>query len=582
MIFKAMFPRFILILALLVCSAQLAIAAVHELPGRSSALEIFSKKDSWVEHTLKNMTLSEKIGQMIIASIEGRYKSSDDKDYLLISRLAQEGKVGGVMFLKGDTFGAGLLANHFQSLAPYPLLISADMERGLAMRLQGATEFPPSMALAATRNTELAYEMAKVVAREAKAVGIHQNYAPTVDLNINPANPIINTRSFGDSIPLAISMSAAIIDGLQSNGVIATAKHFPGHGDVIIDSHHALPVLEADRSRLSEYELMPFKAAIDQGIMSIMIGHLAVPKLTGTLEPASISRTIVTDLLRRDLGFKGLIVTDAMNMKALYNGENVEEISIKAVQAGNDLVLFPPDPQLTHSAILSAVQNGTISSEQVDASVRRILLVKRWLGLDKKKLVDISRLQDHMNQPKDLRLAETISVNAVTVVKDPYRQIPLKQSGSGKVLNIILQDKTDLQTGNGFIEKFSLEFLSDTVRLDPSSDSLAYRNAADLASSASAVILTTYIQVFSGSGTLKLNEKQQQFVHSLSGKFSAEKPLILVSFGSPYLIDSFPEIRTSLCAYTSNAFTESSVVKVLKGIMKASGRLPVSLRKTTP
>jgi beta-N-acetylhexosaminidase len=578
---RVLFPSLAIFLILLL-AARPATARFHELPAAAAAKTVFSKRDSWVERTLQTMSLPEKVGQMIVASIEGRFKGDDDRDYQLLSRLSAEGKIGGIMFLKGDAFGAGLLANHFQSLASIPLLISADMERGLAMRLRGATEFPPSMALAATGNPELGYEMARVIAREARSIGIHQNYAPTVDLNINPANPVINTRSFGDSIPLALSMSAAIVDGLQSNGVLATAKHFPGHGDVTIDSHLALPVLAADRQRLMNYELRPFRAAIDQGIMSIMVGHLAVPKLTGTLEPATVSKTIVTDLLRNELGFSGLIVTDALNMKALYNGNNEQEIAVKAIQAGNDILLFPPDPERTHVAVLSAVENGLVSEKQINESVRRILLVKQWLGLDSKKLVDITRLQDHIGQPHDLRLAEKIAENAVTLLRDDRRLLPLRRESTGSVLNIILQDKAENQSGSAYMEKLGREFTAVHLRLDPASDSLAYRNAAELASRSSAIILTTYIQVFSGSGTLRLSEKQRQFIHSLPSILPPEKPLILVSFGTPYLHDAFPEIGTSLCAYSSNEHSESSVVKVLKGTLKPGGRLPVLRHDRSP
>ena len=327
-------------------------------PGTETwtAQKIFNVTDSGIEKALKNLTLSEKVGEMIIAESDGHYNSYDDTAYRNLDRLVIQGKVGGIMFLKGDAFSAAMLSNHFQALAPRPLLMSADMERGLAMRLTGATEFPPNMAVAATQDSKMAATMAQAIAQEAKAVGLQQSYGPTLDLNINPLNPIINTRSFGDNLPLTIALSHAVIEGLQSNGIIATAKHFPGHGDVSVDSHISLPVLKADRQQLDEYELKPFKAAIEQGVISVMIGHLAVPKLTGTMEPASISKVIVTDLLRKELGFQGLIITDAMNMKALYNGQNVPDISVKAIQAGNDLLLFSPDPELAHRSIVHAVE----------------------------------------------------------------------------------------------------------------------------------------------------------------------------------------------------------------------------------
>ena len=543
------------------------------------AQQIFSHKDSRIEESLKTMTLSEKVGEMLIAQMEGHYSGSDDKEYQLMNRLVQEGKVGGIMFLKGNAFSAAMLTNHFQSIAPRPLLISADMERGMAMRLSGATEFPPNMAVAATGDTRLAEEMAKAIAEEGQLIGIHQNYAPTVDLNINPLNPIINTRSFGDNVPLTISMSNAIIKGLQSNGIIATAKHFPGHGDVIIDSHVSLPILQLDRQQLDAYELKPFRAAIEQGVISVMVGHIAVPKLTGTMEPASISKLIVTDLLRNELGFTGLIITDALNMKALYDGQNVPEVSVKAVQAGNDLLLFSPDPELAHSSIVKAVEEGVIPIEQINASVRRILQVKKWLDIENRKLVDLNRIKDEINPESHRNLAKTITSRAVTLVSDKNHYIPLKRdASSGSILNIILQDKANPETGKGYIEQLDHYFSVTHIRIDPGTDSLGYAYATDLATKASALLVTSYVKALSGSGTLKLTERQQQFIHSLAGIVPKEKPLIFISLGTPYIINSFPEITTDLCTYSSSDTSEEMAVEALKGELQPRGVLPVSLQ----
>jgi len=549
-------------------------------PGSETwaAQQIFNGTDPRIEESLRNMTLSEKVGQMLIAESDGQYNSYDDTSYKLLDRLVKEGKVGGVMFLKGGVFSAAMLANHFQSLAPRPLLMSADMERGLAMRLSGATEFPPNMALAATQNPQLAAQMAQAIAREAKAVGLQQDYGPTLDLNINPLNPIINTRSFGDNLSLTITLSHAVIEGLQSNGIIATAKHFPGHGDVSVDSHVSLPVLKADRQQLQDYELKPFKAAIEQGVISVMIGHLAVPKVTGTMEPASISKIIVTDLLRKELGFQGLIITDALNMKALYNGQNVPDVSIKAVQAGNDLLLFSPDPELAHRSIVHAVENGLITIEQIDASVRRILQAKRWLDIEHRKLVDLNRIQENASPESHRDLAKKIAEVSITLVKDDNHYMPLKKISSGNLLNIILQDKTNLEAGTGYIKNIDNYYSADHIKIDPGTDSRGYANALEMAMKAPAVIITSYVQALSGSGTLRLTEKQQEFVHTLAKMIPKEKPLIFISLGTPYLINYFPEITTYLCTYSSKEASEEYAVKALKGKIKPRGILPVSLQ----
>ncbi len=566
---------FLIVVLFLVASSS--VLASHK-PGTDEwcAQQIFNRNDSRIEETLKSMSLSEKVGQMLIAQIEPHDITPQNKEYLLLSRLVQEGKVGGIMFLKGDAVTAGTLVNHFQTIAPRPLLISADMERGVAMRLSGATEFPPNMAVAATQDPELAEEMAEAITEEATMIGIHQNYAPTVDLNSNPLNPVINTRSFGDSVPLTISMSNAIIRGLQSHGIIATAKHFPGHGNVTVDSHLSLPMLEADRQHLDQYELKPFKAAIEQGVISVMIGHLAVPKLTGTMEPASISKTIVTDLLRKELGFQGLIITDALNMKALYDGQNVAEISVKAVQAGNDLLLFSPDPELAHSSIVKAVEEGVLPAEQIDASVRRILQVKAWLNIENQKFVNLEQITSDASPDSHRHLAKRIAERAITQVSDTNHYLPL--TASEGILNIVLQDKINNETGAKYIKQLDHYYTINHIRINPGTDSLAYVNATELATKAKAVIITSYSQSLNSSGALKLTEQQQQFIHSLPGIIPKESPLILLSLGTPYIINYFPEIGSYICAYSSNAASEECAVDLLRGALKPRGVLPVSLQ----
>ncbi len=549
-------------------------------PGTADwcAQQIFSRKDARIEENLQRMSLAEKVGQMIIAQIEPHDITPAHKEYRLLSRLVQEGKVGGIMFLKGDVVTAGTLVNHFQSIAPHPILISSDMERGVAMRLSGATEFPPNMAVAATQDRDLAEEMAEAIAEEATLIGIHQNYAPTVDLNSNPLNPIINTRSFGDGIPLTINMSSAIIKGLQSNGIIATAKHFPGHGDVTVDSHFTLPVLQADRHQLDSYELIPFKAAIEEGVISVMVGHLAVPKVTGTMEPASISKSIVTDLLRKELGFQGLIITDALNMKALYTGQNVAEISVKAVQAGNDLLLFSPDPELAHSSVVKAVEDGIIPMEQIDASVRRILQAKTWLNIEKRRVVDLEEINADATPKSHRNLSRRIDSRAITLVSNPDQALPLQASEG--ILNIVLQDRVNNETGKAYIRQLNRFYAANHVRINTKTDSLGYANATDLATKAQVVLVASFSQALSSSGKLRLNNAQQQFIHSLVQIVPKETPIILLSFGTPYIINYFPEITNYLCTYSFGDNCEELAVDVLRGALTPHGILPISLQGT--
>ncbi len=545
--------------------------------GGAKAQDIFNRKTSWVEKQLKKMSLSDKIGQMLVAHCPARFQSEEDKYYQYLSALVSEGKVGGIMFMKGNTYDAAVLANRFQLLAPRPLLVSADMEKGLAMRIDGATEFPPSMAVSATGNSRLAYDMGAVIAREAKALGIHQSYGPSVDLNSNPQNPIINTRSYGDRIPLTVEMSESFIDGFQSNGMIATAKHFPGHGDVTVDSHIDLPVLRADSERLENIELKPFREAIDHGVMSVMIGHLAVPGITGNLVPATLSWSIVTKLLRKKLGFEGLIVTDALNMKALYRNYTLADISVLAVEAGNDLLLFSPDPALTHRAILDAVETGRLSEKQIDKSVRRILLAKQWLGLDRERLVNLNAIPGKINLESHKTLAQTIANSSITVIQDRNNALPIRKDRIRNILHIILEDKRHSLSGETFSEKLKRTFDAKTIRISEMSNSIDYRNAEDSAARASAIIVSSYVEVLSGNKTLSLSDRQQELIHRLSRSAPASKPLVMISFGTPYLANQFRDVPAFVCTYSSSELSEDAAIKLLDGSLKASGKLPVSL-----
>lgn len=576
-----------LLFLLPVIKPALAIATENGLHAPSqtpvnTATELFSRTDPWVEEKLRSMSISEKVGQMIVAKVDARYESCLDPQYIFISRLASEGKIGGIMFLKGDLLSAGMLANHFQAVSNIPLLVSADMERGLAMRLEGATKFSPAMAVSAAGDPELARSMAAIIANEARAVGIHQNYAPTIDLNINPSNPVINTRSFGDRIPLVISMSSAIIDGLQSNVVAATAKHFPGHGDVSVDSHLALPVLEGDRTRLNKYELKPFRAAIDAGVLSIMVGHLAVPKLTGTLEPASLSETIISGLLRNEMQFQGIIITDALNMKALNSGQPVEKVYLQAVKAGNDILLYPDNPEFAHDVVTSAVEKGDIPVSRIDSSVRRILLLKRWLGLDQQRLVDLSHLGVVVGTSENALVAERIAEQSLTLLRDRERRIPLKLSPDSRVVNIILNDRPGETIGNSFADKLGMKYKVERFRITPESTPEEYELASKSIEQASAVIITTGIQAWSASMPSKLSKLQTEYIRQLPEAVPANTPLLFIAFGSPYILGAFPETGTALCAYSENDFTESAIIRLLNGEIEPKGVLPVSLKGEGP
>ncbi|ABB23015.1 glycoside hydrolase family 3 protein [Pelodictyon luteolum] len=567
------------LIALIVLSA-LAGGSLHAEPALPPwhAEAVFREVDSGIDAALQAMSLEEKVGQMLMADSPGAYTEKDDPARMKLDRLVSEGKVGGIMFLKGSMFSAAMLANHFQSIAPNPLLISADMERGLAMRLEGATRFPSAMAVSAAGSSELSGKMGEAIALEAKAAGLQWNFAPSADLNSNPLNPVINTRSYGDTSEGASRMADALIEGMQSKGLLATAKHFPGHGDVTVDSHFALPVLEADSLRLEEYELKPFRSAIRCGVMAVMTGHLAVPKLTGTMDPASISAPIVTGLLRKRLGFKGLIVTDALNMKALYDGHNVEEISVRAVAAGNDVLLFSPDPERSFHAIVNAVRDSVISEARIDESVRRILQAKRWAGLRPKSLVDLNRVPEMASPARHIELAEAIAARSVTFTGKDRHIIPFRIKKAGpSMLHIILQDRTDPDVGSAFMAGIDSTWKSHHLRITPDTDPEKFIEAERLAETAPAIVIAAYITAPS-----KLTAPQLAFIHSIQKLSRGKRPVVFVAFGSPYMLRSFPGLENCICTYDAEKTSEQNALKVLTGRLEPKGKLPVVLRMDAP
>ncbi len=579
---ETLYRPFRLLLLLSFLLPSVAAARESEPEVAPTVREIFNRKVPEVERQLREMNLSEKIGQMLVAHCPASLQSADETFHRKLSSLVNRGMVGGIMFLRGNIHDAAVLTNRFQLLAPRPLLISADMEKGLAMRIEGATEFAPSMAVSAAGSPRLAYDMAEVIAREATALGIRHSYGPSVDLNLNPGNPIINTRSYGDRIPLTVEMSKSFIDGLQSNGMIATAKHFPGHGDVTVDSHVDLPVLRADRKRLETVELQPFREAIDHGVMSVMIGHLAVPGITGNMVPATLSWRIVTHLLRKKLGFEGLVITDALNMNALNRDYTLEEISVLAVEAGNDLLLFSPDIERTHAAILDAVHRGRLKKKQIDRSVRRILLAKRWLQLDENRFVNLNAIPGRINLESHRALAQTLANRSITVIQDRNGALPIRDDRSRNVLHIVLEDKKHTLSGETFSAKLKQAFNAKTIRISDSSSAVDYRKAGERAERASAVVVSTYVEVLSGNKTLALSDRQQEFIRSLSRRAPRSKPFVMISFGTPYLVNQFPDVPAFVCTYSSSEFSEDAALKLLDGSLKAAGKLPVSLTANTP
>ncbi len=404
--------KFIALLSL-ICILQLCLPAFAF--SQTTKFRPSEKADKWADKKLKKLSIDEKIGQLIHVGINARYQNQDSAEFKELKRQVVENKVGGIIVFVGGVYETVHLMNRMQEFAETPLLISSDFETGVAMRFENTTNFPWNMAIAATGNPEFARREGAIAARESRALGVQWAFAPTVDVNNNADNPVINVRSYGENPADVSRFSVAFAQGLQSGNVIATAKHFPGHGDTAVDSHRGLPVIDLPRTRLEQVEFAPFKSVIDSGIGSIMISHISMPQIDGTkveplkqpiknnysdsevvtentTMPATLSPNIVTDILKKDMNFDGLIVTDAMDMSGLTLYFNQDEAAVRAVLAGADVLLKPASADSAIKGLKEAVASGRISEERINQSVRKILAWKYQLGLIENKITPLELL----------------------------------------------------------------------------------------------------------------------------------------------------------------------------------------------
>lgn len=563
--------RLILSMVLLVAAFRIEAAAADEDP------ELTQKKpDPWIERILRQMNLEEKVAQMIIARAEGGYLSKDDERWLYLERLVKERNIGGFVFFAGDVYEYAVQANKLQSLSKVPLLIAADFEFGAAMRVRRATLFPRAMLVGATRNPRYAYEIGRVTAREAKALGVHQVYAPVVDVNNNPRNPVINTRAFGDNPQLVSEMSIAFIRGLQEEGVIATAKHFPGHGDTEIDSHLDLPVLPFTRERLDSLELVGFRRAIEAGVKSIMIAHVDVPRVDSLRGiPATLSFPITTALLQDQLGFGGLVVTDAMEMRGVTKAFSTAEATVRAVAAGADLILIPPDVDAAIDAVVKAVERKEISVERITRSVRKILAAKKFVGLDRKKVIDINAISEIVGSRQHRLLAKQIARDGITIVRNDSALLPLEKNSLKKIVSIAVGDTEDPGTGSYF--RFLVRQRGVRVedyRVDQRSNKVEYDSVLARAATADILLLHLYLRTRSGQMTGFLLPPQVEFLTNLG---SLRKPTVVVSLGNPYILDALPSAQAYVVGFSDADVVVEAAVEVLFGESSSKGKMPISL-----
>jgi beta-N-acetylhexosaminidase len=538
----------------------------------------------WVEKTLRRMTTDEKIGQLLFTTYHGNFTATDAPAYQKMMHDVKDLHVGGFInvtassplgIVKSEAYPAAVLANQLQTKSKLPLLIGADFERGAAMRLDEGTSFPTAMALAAAGNPRDAYTMGKITAKEARAVGIHWIYAPDADVNNNPGNPIINTRSFGEDPVRVAEFVAEFVRGVEENGGLSTAKHFPGHGDTASDSHLDLPVIHAAKERLERMELVPFRAAMDAGVSSVMTGHLSVPALEPDADtPATLSPRILTDLLRKELRFQGLIVTDAMDMGGITVRNAPGEAAVRAVAAGADAVLMPPVPDAAFQALQAAVKSGRISPERLDASVRRILQAKARLGLHKERLVDVNAINEKFGSAAWQKEAQDISDRGVTLLRDTAHRVPLDGTKPMRGLLVAFYADPEPYPGEDLERELRSRFDSlTTLRADTrfvKADLLKFPSADtyDLA------ILAFFVRVSDRKGNVDVPAEQAALAEQV---YKTGKPVITVGMGSPYLIENFPKAETWLAAFGISDVAQISVARALFGQIPVRGHLPVTI-----
>jgi len=559
------------------------------------------KGDRWAVATLRKMSLEEKIGQMIMPWARIQFMNVESPEYLELREEMRKYHVGGFgvtvftdgpSLLKSEPLEAAALTNNLQRDSKYPLLFAADFERGLSMRLNGATGFPAAMAFGAAGDKELARQFGSITAQEARAVGIHWNWFPVADVNSNPANPIINTRSFGENPAVVGEMVAAYIGGARNEGMLTTVKHFPGHGDTDTDSHLTLARSNATMERLNRVELVPFRDAIKAGVDSVMTAHITVPAIEpDPNKPASVSSNVITGLLKDQLGFKGLVVTDALDMGALtrvFSG-NIAEVSaaeaVAAIQAGNDMVIIPADLDGAYNGLLDAVKQGTISQKHIDDSVLKILRMKASVGLDRSRFVDLTAVDKAIARPSNLATAQTVADRAVTLALDTNKLLPLRIPATpSSIVAVIFTDNARTSEGARtfvrqlrqrvpnatilYVDETNVSFVSPQVLA-------AVKDATTVIAIAEAVPSARRTVGGQAKGSVDLDQNAAQLLTNIV-KAAASKTVV-AAFGNPYIGTQTPGIGTYVCTFSDTPTSAVSLVRALFGELPIHGRLPVTL-----
>ena len=533
-----------------------------------------------VQAMMRPMSLRDKAAQLVIVNASGEVYSHTSPEFERYRHWIADLHVGGIIINNASQYGLvrnaephalAVFLNQMQKLAKTPLLVASDFERAASMRVSGGTRFPHSMAFGAAGDAAATRYEGLTAAREARALGIHWIFAPVADVNNNPLNPIINLRSYGEDPAQVSRHVAAFIEGAHSdpeNRVLVTAKHFPGHGDTDVDSHLGLPRLEVSRERLDALELKPFEAAIAHGVDSVMTAHMAVPALDPSGVPATVSHDVLTELLRDQLKFPGLIVTDAMTMQGLAMLFDSGEGSVRSIVAGADVLLMPPDPDKAIRAVVGAVEDGRISRRRLDQSVQRVLAAKVSLGLsNRKKLVNLDAISDVLDSPEAAAKAQAVADRAVTLLRNQHDVLPL--APSSRPCLIVITELRISQLGQRTIQEFRRRAPNGRViSLDTSLPLAALETTTGDTTACSAIVAASFASVSADLRDVKL------FLVNLS---HGPAPVVLLPFENPYLLTNIPDVTAFLTTFSSAQPSEAAAVKALFGEIPISGHTPVTI-----
>ena len=559
-----------------------------ELAPVAPAVIAQTEDEAWVERTLTGLTLRQKVGQLIMPWVLGDFAPEGSPSHDRILEYIENQGIGGLIMSVGSPTEVAAKLNDFQAHSNIPLLVAADLETGAGFRMRGAvqmpgtielggaTDFPSLMAVGATADPQLAYEMGRITALEARGVGIHIPFAPVLDVNNNPDNPIINVRSFGENPEDVAELGAAFVRGVQEHGAIATGKHFPGHGDTETDSHLGLPVIPHSRARMDSVEIFPFRHAIEAGMGAVMTAHISVPSLDGGVgDPATLSSAVLTDLLRDEMEFDGLLFTDAMDMSAISRGFGAEEASVRAIEAGADVILMPPSVERAVEGIAAAVESGRIEASRIDASVRRILETKKQMGLDGDRTVQIDQIGQVVGIPAHTQVAAEIAERSITLLHNGGNLLPLLGTRSARVMSVSFRRTSDVLAGRYFNTRLRQTYPRlTTAGLDVNSGPALYEDLLRQARQQALVILSTYVTAFSQSGSLALPEEVVDFAGQLT---EIGVPHIVISFGNPYLITELPDVRAYMLAWSGSEVSQTAAAQALFGDIEISGRVPTRI-----